>query len=181
MAVDEFGIIWSDKNLQFAMFCIIFNPIYWNVVARLNYYTKFLEKIFESKKIACSVFAVTIILLGFYRDWLFTIAMKSQPANPMFDSLIVHCLGWLLIAIGTSLVLSAFFALGFYGCFLGDYFGILLPEKVTAFPFNIFNNPMYFGSFLNFLGTSLLYNSESGIFLSILVALVYSGMLIFET
>ena len=39
--------------------------------------------------------------------------------------------------------------------FLGDYFGILLNKKATSFPFNIMNNPMYWGSTMNFLGYSL--------------------------
>jgi len=39
--------------------------------------------------------------------------------------------------------------------FAGDYFDILLPAKVTGFPFNVMDNPMYWGSTLNFLGMSL--------------------------
>lgn len=39
--------------------------------------------------------------------------------------------------------------------FLGDYFGILMDEKVTAFPFNIIENPMYWGSTANYLGLAL--------------------------
>ena len=39
--------------------------------------------------------------------------------------------------------------------FAGDYFGLLLKKRVTGFPFNIMNNPMYWGSTMNFLGYSL--------------------------
>ena len=41
-------------------------------------------------------------------------------------------------------------------CFVGDYFGILLDEKVTVFPFNIMENPMYWGSTANYLGLALM-------------------------
>lgn len=41
-------------------------------------------------------------------------------------------------------------------CLLGDYFGILLEEKVTVFPFNIMENPMYWGSTANYLGLALM-------------------------
>lgn len=39
--------------------------------------------------------------------------------------------------------------------FIGDYFGILMDERVTGFPFNVCENPMYVGSTLNFLATAL--------------------------
>lgn len=41
-------------------------------------------------------------------------------------------------------------------CFSGDYFGILMDEKVTVFPFNIMENPMYWGSTANYLGLALM-------------------------
>lgn len=37
----------------------------------------------------------------------------------------------------------------------GDYFGILKDSRVTGFPFNICENPMYTGCTLSFLGTAL--------------------------
>ena len=40
--------------------------------------------------------------------------------------------------------------------FVGDYFGILMDRRVTEFPFNICEDPMYVGSTLSFLGTSLM-------------------------
>jgi methylene-fatty-acyl-phospholipid synthase len=47
--------------------------------------------------------------------------------------------------------------LGITGTFLGDYFGILMKEKVTGFPFNITNDPMYNGSSLLFLADAIAY------------------------
>ena len=39
---------------------------------------------------------------------------------------------------------------------LGDYFGILMDQKVTSFPFNVTENPMYWGSTANYLGLALM-------------------------
>lgn len=38
----------------------------------------------------------------------------------------------------------------------GIYFGIVMDEKVTSFPFNLAENPMYWGSTANYLGLALM-------------------------
>ncbi|MBN3287205.1 PEMT methyltransferase, partial [Polyodon spathula] len=38
----------------------------------------------------------------------------------------------------------------------GDHFGILKKEKVTGFPFNVMDNPMYWGSTANYLGITIM-------------------------
>ncbi|XP_015426097.1 PREDICTED: phosphatidylethanolamine N-methyltransferase isoform X3 [Myotis davidii] len=38
----------------------------------------------------------------------------------------------------------------------GDYFGILKEARVTTFPFNILDNPMYWGSTANYLGWAVM-------------------------
>jgi len=38
---------------------------------------------------------------------------------------------------------------------LGDYFGILMKKRVVGFPFNVADNPMYYGSSMVFAGTAL--------------------------
>jgi len=37
----------------------------------------------------------------------------------------------------------------------GDYFGILMDHRVTSFPFNVTDAPMYYGSTMAFLGSAL--------------------------
>ena len=59
-------------------------------------------------------------------------------------------------AVGGLLVLSSYYRLGIINTYLGDHFGILLKQRVTGFPFNYFNHPMYEGSTLIFLGYALL-------------------------
>lgn len=62
----------------------------------------------------------------------------------------------------------------------GDYFGILMDTKVTGFPFNLTGAPMYYGSTLCFLATSLWLASPVGIVLTFLVFVVYKIALTYE-
>jgi methylene-fatty-acyl-phospholipid synthase len=71
-------------------------------------------------------------------------------------------------------------ALGITGTYLGDYFGILMDEMVTGFPFNIMSAPMYYGSTMSFLGTALLFGKPAGILLTLEVLVVYLLALRFE-
>ena len=75
--------------------------------------------------------------------------------------------------MGNTLVLTSYYALGITGTFLGDYFGILMDEPVTGFPFNVTGAPMYWGSTMSFLGSAVLYGRPAGALLTVLVFLVY--------
>lgn len=79
-----------------------------------------------------------------------------------------------LFLTGNVLVLSSMWALGVTGTYLGDYFGILMDEPVTSFPFNVSSSPMYHGSTMSFLATALWYGKPAGILLSGLVSVAYS-------
>ena len=106
----------------------------------------------------------------------FTKAMEDQAMLP-WTSPVIDIAGMALLAAGAVLVLSSFWALGFINTFLGmlsaaflglcmlcrqvttiissttgDYFGFLLPTRLTCFPFNVLSDPMYVGSSLAFLG-----------------------------
>ncbi|CAF96992.1 unnamed protein product, partial [Tetraodon nigroviridis] len=109
-----------------------------------------------------------------------TIAMKAQPRWELMNRAEVFYAGTALIVAGTVLVVSSFLALGFTGTFLGDYFGILLDEKVTVFPFNVMENPMYWGSTANYLGLALIGASPVGLILTATVAAVYKVAIQFE-
>lgn len=63
---------------------------------------------------------------------------------------------------------------------LGDYFGILMDEKVTGFPFNVTDAPMYYGSTMSFLGTALWFAKPAGVLLTLGVLVVYKIALGFE-
>ena len=71
-------------------------------------------------------------------------------------------------------------ALGITGTYLGDYFGILMDDMVTGFPFNVTDAPMYYGSTMSFLGTALWLGKPAGVLLTGLVLAVYKVALAFE-
>ncbi|KAL3884380.1 hypothetical protein ACJMK2_024525 [Sinanodonta woodiana] len=178
--IPAMDVIWSDLNLWIAAANIAFNPLFWNMVARWEYRTKKLSQMFGSAKAACTVLAVTIIVLGVIRDYRYNEALNSQPRWKVLHQNWILWLGYLNITVGIVLVFCSFLALGFFGTFLGDYFGMLLDEKVTGFPFNLMDNPMYWGSTLNFLGTALVKASPAGILLTCFVAVCYKIAIFFE-
>lgn len=63
---------------------------------------------------------------------------------------------------------------------MGDYFGILMDDMVTGFPFNVCSAPMYWGSTMSFLGTSLLFGKPAGLLLTAWVVIVYRMALSYE-
>ncbi|EER30712.1 methylene-fatty-acyl-phospholipid synthase [Candida tropicalis MYA-3404] len=170
-----------DNELYYAIGCISFNPIFWNIVARFEYNTHFLTKITGSAKNGCYLLAAIIFSLGIYRDHVYHQELLNQPTfQPFIDSLIIKSLAILTFGFGNILVISSMWALGVTGTYLGDYFGILMNERVTGFPFNINDNPMYNGSTLCFLGTALWYGKPTGILVTLFVFIMYKIALLFE-
>ncbi|XP_045841550.1 phosphatidylethanolamine N-methyltransferase isoform X2 [Meles meles] len=110
----------------------------------------------------------------------FTQAMLSQPKMESLDNPTAYRVGLALLGVGSTFVLSSFFALGFTGTFLGDYFGILKEARVTTFPFNVLDNPMYWGSTANYLGWAVMHASPTGLLLTAVVALVYMVAILYE-
>ncbi|KAL4648677.1 phosphatidylethanolamine N-methyltransferase isoform X1 [Arapaima gigas] len=150
------NIILMDTRFWVAVAAIVFNPFFWNVVARWEHRTRILTRLFGGPYVACYSLAFLILLLNVYRSHCITVAMNAQPRCDLLDTPPVFYAGSALMALGSILVVSSFFALGFTGTFLGDYFGILMEEKVTGFPFSIMENPMYWGSTANYLGLALM-------------------------
>lgn len=142
-----------------------------------EYKTHFLTRIFGSPYYGCYFLAITIFSLGIFRDYLYSLALDSQPLYPPIHQPI---LGAALFALGNTLVLSSMYALGVTGTYLGDYFGILMDKKVEGFPFNVTGAPMYWGSTLSFLGTALYKGRVAGILLTVLIFFMYLVALQFE-
>ncbi|KAL8898547.1 MAG: hypothetical protein Q9207_006644 [Kuettlingeria erythrocarpa] len=176
------GLIdFSQPSLYISALSIAFNPTFWNIVARREYHNKTLTRLFNgNSQRACYALALTIFSLGLFRDFLFERALRSQPVSPLLEHPWAPPLAYLLILCGNILVLSSTWALGITGTYLGDYFGILMDEPVTSFPFNITGAPMYYGSTMSFLGTALLYGRPAGVLLTAEVLLVYSIALSYE-
>ncbi|VVT53755.1 uncharacterized protein SAPINGB_P003733 [Magnusiomyces paraingens] len=176
-------IDFSKLSLAISLGSIAFNPIFWNIVARQEYKNKILTKLAGGNRLyGCYGLAVTIFSLGIIRDLLYERALRDQPSWPLFAKydLIVKALAVISFAIGNVLVLSSMWALGITGTYLGDYFGILMDNIVTDFPFNVCANPMYYGSTLSFLGTALWFQKPAGIFVTVFVFVMYIIALGFE-
>lgn len=163
-----------------ALLFIMFNPVFWNIVARLEYYTHFLTKLAGSAKRGCYLLAATIFCLGIARDLTFEKALRFQEVSPLLDTPTFKNIGYVFLGVGQVLVLSSMYQLGITGTYLGDYFGILMDDRVTAFPFNVSNNPMYQGSTMSFIGTSLIYGKPAGLVLAFFVHFMYYFALKFE-
>ncbi|KAI4166479.1 MAG: hypothetical protein LQ343_008020 [Gyalolechia ehrenbergii] len=178
------GLIdFNQRSLYISALAIAFNPTFWNIVARREYHGKLLTRLFNGdSQRACYALALTIFSLGLFRDYLFERALRHQPSSPLLISspLISVYLAYTLIALGNILVLSSTWALGITGTYLGDYFGILMDEPVTSFPFNVTGAPMYYGSTMSFFGTALLYGRPAGLVLATEVLCVYWVALGFE-
>ena len=107
-------------------------------------------------------------------------ALRDQPSHPMLQTNASKYTAYALILAGNVLVLSSMWALGITGTYLGDYFGILMDHRVTSFPFNITDAPMYYGSTISFLGTAVLYGKPAGLLLTAQVLTVYLIALSYE-
>ncbi|RFU35411.1 hypothetical protein B7463_g1001, partial [Scytalidium lignicola] len=171
----------DQKSLAITAASIAFNPIFWNTVARQEYHNKVLTKLFGgNSRLACYGLAVAIFSLGIFRDMLYEQALRAQPSHPLLQTDLAKFASYALLVCGNILVLSSMWALGVTGTYLGDYFGILMDDMVTGFPFNITDAPMYYGSTMSFLGTAILYGKPAGILLTAEVLVVYLIALRFE-
>lgn len=146
-------------------------------LTKTEYKTHFMTKAFGSPYYGCYALAVIIFVLGIIRDSFYKAALDDQPLYPPLHQ---PALGVVLFLTGNVLVLSSMYALGVTGTYLGDYFGILMEEKVEGFPFNVTGAPMYWGSTLSFLGTALYKGRTAGVLLTLEVFVMYLIALQFE-
>lgn len=158
------------------------SPTIWNIIAQNEYRRHTLERLLGGKQRGCYALAAWIFFSSLYRDYLFQVAVEKNASHPLIppsvanSEVIVAILnkaGVAVMGAGMTLVCSAFYRLGITGTYLGDYFGILLKERVTSFPFSHFNDPMYLGSTMSFLAIAMMNNSLVGVALSAWVHLVY--------
>nr|XP_023700217.1 phosphatidylethanolamine N-methyltransferase isoform X7 [Paramormyrops kingsleyae] len=156
------------------------NNVDYTQVGRWEHWTRGLSRLFGGPYVALYFLASLIVLLNVFRSHSITEAMKAQPKWELLDSTLVFYTGLVLMVLGSIFVLSSFYALGFTGTFLGDYFGILMEHRITGFPFNVMDNPMYWGSTGNYLGLALIHASPVGLILTVVVGVCYKVALFFE-
>ncbi|TFK27279.1 methylene-fatty-acyl-phospholipid synthase [Coprinopsis marcescibilis] len=171
----------SKSSLLLSLFAITFNPTAWNIVARNEYRNKTITKLFGGNtRYGCYFLAVLIFSFGLLRDALFHNALSEQPRIALIPYEYASKIAIVLGGLGQLFVISSTWQLGVTGTFLGDYFGILMDKRVEGFPFNVLNDPMYVGSTLSFIATSLWLERPAGLFVSVYVYVVYLIALRFE-
>jgi methylene-fatty-acyl-phospholipid synthase len=189
--VDNFDSIINYKQPIFwaAIAHVIFNPLFWNVAGRLENKKQVISKLCgNDKEKGCYLLAVAVFTLGLTRDYLVVYALSMQPKMTDFLSYLnintpvdfLQTVGTLVLIYGSVLVLTSMYRLGIHGTYLGDYFGIFMESRVTAFPYNLYDNPMYVGSTFCFLGHALRSLTASGILIAIIVWTVYQIAIFFE-
>ena len=159
---------------------VMVNPLFWNVISRLEYRTHLVSRVAGGPKRGVTLLAMGILSFNYMRTTLFHKVMEDHSICSPMKSSLFDALGYLLIVIGAIFVIASSYRLGFFCSFMGDYFGILLEEKVTNFPFNVVGDPMYVGSTLVYLGFSLQHGSLVGMILTGCIALSYAVALLFE-
>lgn len=170
----------TDIVLWQAIIVTFLHPALWNVIARLEYYTRVLSKVFFKPVFGVYALALWIFVAGLYRDLLFDYAIQNQPKLQSLGAPEYVIAAYIFLALGATLVLTSFYQLGMTGTYLGDYFGILMQKRVTAFPFNYFSDPMYDGSTMIFLSRAILAQSPAGLLMTGWVYVVYRFMCLFE-
>ncbi len=125
---------WQAPAFQHAVLIIFFLPLSWTVLARTEYYYKWMRALAcGSKKVACYSLALYIFVVGQYRSAAIYKGMSdSQPQMSLLPSTICSwitgCsnetadffLGWAIFVIGQALVLPSMWKLGIVGTYLGD-------------------------------------------------------------
>lgn len=139
----------SDHHLHRAILSILASPLFWTLAARIEHRTRLITRVANGNpRLGCYLLAILVFTLGILRDYLFQAALLHQPtvhgsAYPEMKLVAVA-----MCALGATMVLSSMWVLGITGTYLGDYFGILMEEKATGFPFSVMNNPMARHDFL---------------------------------
>ncbi|CAN8069771.1 unnamed protein product [Agarophyton chilense] len=155
-----------DHNLALAILATILPPLVWNIIGPLEYFTKIPSRLSIRPIIGVYISGAIIASLSVLRSVLFLVAIRSQPRLPELDQPFYHAIAGLVGGFGVSMFIGAYYRLGICGTYLGDYFGFLMDEKITAFPFSVANHPMHDGSFLMHLGEAIMERSPAGILLS---------------
>lgn len=166
----------TNTNVIIAAIMVILCPVTWNLVARIEFYTRYFTKKCKGNNIlAADIFAHVLIEMGLFRNYMLKRAIDytydmtfSENVNVILD-----ISSYLLFSFGFLLVAGAYYQLGIHGIYYADYFGILMKERCTKFPYNRFDNPLYHGSQLMFASYVLSHKSPTGVLLLVLLCLMY--------
>ena len=177
--MDCLNDLWEWSTIR-ACIVVMLSPLLWNGVSRLEFYTGIVSKAAGGPRKAVVLLAVAIAMGTYLRTRFFYQVMETHAICSYLDGLLFDVLGYIFIIIGQLFTFSSAWRLGFFAVFMGDYFGILLDKRVTSFPFNVLDDPMYVGSVLTYLGFSFIQASVIGFILCGCIGLSYGISACFE-
>eukprot|EP00698_Gefionella_okellyi_P023992 TRINITY_DN8352_c0_g1_i2.p1 TRINITY_DN8352_c0_g1~~TRINITY_DN8352_c0_g1_i2.p1 ORF type:complete len:211 (-),score=8.57 TRINITY_DN8352_c0_g1_i2:628-1230(-) len=181
MGAFGYFINFSDPSVRIALCSVIFAPILWNAVLRLQLKTKIISKFLcGNQSAAFYMTAFVIFWFSMSRDFRVDDAMDAMPKAEFLGHPAFNVLAVLLIVLGCAFVIGAFMQLGITGIYGGEYFGLELEEAPSGFPFGWSRTPTYTGSTMNFVGFALWKQSPVGLFLALIVYLMYRLALRYE-
>jgi methylene-fatty-acyl-phospholipid synthase len=70
---------YTKPSFLHALGCIVIAPIIWNIIARLEFYTRFLTKITTSPYVGCYLLALWIFSFSLYRDFMYVFDLTAPP------------------------------------------------------------------------------------------------------
>ena len=160
-------------KILFSCPLVMLNPLIWNVIVRLEYKKRIVSRLCGGPRKGVIVLAGLIMLCNLIRTLYFRSLAESSTRLSVLENSTVYGVGYVIVGVGIILVVCSAWSLGFYNTFLGDYFRILMGARVTAFPFNILSDPMYWGAFLVYLGEAIQYASTVAFVLSLCIGFSY--------
>jgi phosphatidylethanolamine N-methyltransferase len=176
------NIDFSEPNfviaLQYSLICFLG----WVILPHLQFEYKLLSKLTGGDQGKASDFLTYfLIYTGTMRNQAINEAIsRNSTLNYGVWEIPVQILSYILIIFGTVLVIMSFYRLGLRGMYFGDHFGFLFKEKITQFPYNYFPNAQYVGTTSMFIGYSLARHSAAGLFIAVLVYVLYKILTIVE-
>ncbi len=155
----------------------------WILLPHLQFKYKLLSKLTvgdEGK--ACDFLAYFLIYTGTIRNHAINeMINKNKTISYGNLEIPIQILSYSMMVFGLILVVFSFYRLGLRGMYFGDHFGFLFKEKITSFPYNHFPNAQYVGTTWFFVGFSLAFHSLAGIFIALLVYLLYQILNVVES
>lgn len=154
----------------------------WVILPHLQFKYKLLSRVIGNDDgKACDFLAYFLIYTGTMRNHAFNEAVnKNILINYGVFEIPMQILCYLAMAFGLTLVAFSFYRLGLRNMYFGDHFGFLFKEKIVSFPYNYFDNPQYVGTTAGFIGFSLAFHSVAGVFLTLVMNLLYQVLNVVE-
>jgi len=176
-------IDFTETNFLQAFAYSILCFLLWIIMPHLQFKYKLLSKFTggdEAK--ACDFLAYFLIYTGTIRNHAINeMINKNKKISYGYLEIPIQIVSYMMIAFGLILVVFSFYRLGLRGMYFGDHFGFLFKEKIINFPYNYFPNAQYVGTTWFFIGFSLAFHSIAGVFISILMYILYQILNIVES